>query len=154
MSFSLLKTGVNLASGLLGGLSASKALKKAQSSVKSEITQLDDWYQQRYNETATERADARALLSETSAMLKDSSRRAAARSAVVGSTPEQEALSKSQSTQALAQTVADISSDATSRKDQLATTYQSTRQRLMGKLQDLYANQGKAWQQALASPLA
>ena len=50
---------------IFGGVSASKAMKKAINNVKEQQQKNQDWYDRRYNEDATQRADAQRILTMT-----------------------------------------------------------------------------------------
>lgn len=43
---------------IFGGISASRAMKKAKQNLQDQIDKNQDWYDRRYNEDATQRADA------------------------------------------------------------------------------------------------
>lgn len=53
---------IGAAGGIFGGISASKALRQMKRNVEAQRKSNQDWYDQRYNEDATQRADAPATL--------------------------------------------------------------------------------------------
>jgi hypothetical protein len=80
--------------GFLGGITGARAERKVQDSIKKQQRENEDWFNRRYNEDSTQRADAQRILTRTEQMLKDNTRRAAATAAVAGGTDESVAQQK------------------------------------------------------------
>lgn len=93
------------------------------------------WYDRRYNEDATQRADAQRLLTEVGERIKRANRAAAGTAAVMGGTEEAAAAAREQNNQALADTASQIAADAADRKD---------------KVEDIYRRQADALEDARA----
>ncbi len=83
-----------IAGSIFGGISASKAMKKVKNSLNEQKRRNQDWYDQRYNEDATQRADAQAILTKTEEAIKSRNRAAAGTAAVMGGTEESVAATK------------------------------------------------------------
>lgn len=61
----LIGSALGAVGSIFGGNSASKAMKKAKQNVEQQIQKNQDWYDRRYNEDATQRADAQRILTMT-----------------------------------------------------------------------------------------
>lgn len=61
---SIIGAGVGAAASIFGGISASKAIKKMKANLEAQRKKNQDWYDQRYNEDATQRADAQRILTK------------------------------------------------------------------------------------------
>ena len=48
--------------GIFGGISKNKMLKRMRNMINEQKRENQDWYDRRYNEDATQRADAQAIL--------------------------------------------------------------------------------------------
>ncbi len=108
---------------IFGGISASKAMKNARRNVEAQRKKNQDWYDQRYNEDATQRADAQRILTETEERIKQRNRAAAGAAAVMGGTDESVAAAKAANNQALADATSQIAANAEQRKDNIEATY-------------------------------
>ena len=62
---SIIGAGVGAAASVFGGISASKAIRKMKANLEEQRKKNQDWYDQRYNEDATQRADAQRILTKT-----------------------------------------------------------------------------------------
>ena len=58
----LIGSAIGAAGSIFGGISASKAMKRAKKNVEAQRQKNQDWYDRRYNEDATQRADAQRIL--------------------------------------------------------------------------------------------
>ena len=106
------------------GISASKAMKKAKQNVEAQRKKNQDWYDRRYNEDATQRADAQRILTQTEKeSIKQRNKQAAGSAAVMGGTDESVAAAKAANNQALADATSQIAAQADARKDNIEATY-------------------------------
>lgn len=64
-AMSLIGAGVKAAGSIYGGIKASKAIREQKRNIENQLRENQDWYDQRYNEDATQRADAQRLLTMT-----------------------------------------------------------------------------------------
>jgi len=120
---SIVGGGLSAAGAIFGGISASKAMKKAKKNVEAQRKKNQDWYDQRYNEDATQRADAQRILTQTEESIKQRNRAAAGSAAVMGGTDESVAAAKAANNEALADATAQIAANADARKDSIEATY-------------------------------
>lgn len=121
---SLVGAGLSAVGSIFGGISASKAMKKVKKNLQAQKQANQDWYDRRYNEDATQRADAQRILTMTEESIKNRNRQAAGAQAVMGGTEESVAATKAANNQALADATSQIAVNAEARKDQIEQTYQ------------------------------
>ena len=121
---SLVGAGLSAVGSIFGGISASKAMKKVKKNLQAQKQANQDWYDRRYNEDATQRADAQRILTKTEESIRNRNRQAAGAQAVMGGTEESVAAAKAANNQALADATSQIAVNAEARKDQIEQTYQ------------------------------
>lgn len=121
---SLIGAGVSAVGSILGGISASRAMKKVKQNLESQRRQNEDWYNRRYNEDATQRADAQRILAKTEELIKNRNRQAAGAQAVMGGTEESVAAAKAANNQAQAEAASQIAVAGDRRKDAVESQYQ------------------------------
>ena len=73
----LIGAAVGAAGSIFGGISASKAMKRMKENVEAQRKANQDWYDRRYNEDATQRADAQRILTQTEQSIKNRNQQAA-----------------------------------------------------------------------------
>ena len=129
---------------IFGGISASKAIKKAKQNVESQIQKNQDWYDRRYNEDATQRADAQRMLTITEENIKNRNRSAAGTQAVMGGTEESTAATKAANNKALADATSQIVANGEQRKDQIEQQYLQRDAELNEQLQNLEYGRAQA----------
>ncbi|MGN0032427.1 MAG: hypothetical protein ACI358_01405 [Candidatus Limimorpha sp.] len=108
---------------IFGGIKASQAMKEAKNNVEQQRRKNEDWYNRRYNEDATQRADAQRILTQTEENLKNRNRAAAGSAAVMGGTDESVAAAKAANSKAIADATSQIAANADARKDSIEATY-------------------------------
>lgn len=121
---SLVGAGLSAVGSIFGGISASKAMKKVKKNLQAQQQANKDWYNRRYYEDATQRADAQRILTKTEESIRNRNRQAAGAQAVMGGTEESVAAAKAANNQALADATSQIAVNAEARKDQIEQTYQ------------------------------
>lgn len=141
---SLIGAGLSAVGSIFGGISASKAMKKVKKNLESQKQANQDWYDRRYNEDATQRADAQRILTKTEEMIKNRNRQAAGAQAVMGGTEESVAAAKTANNQALADATSQIAVNADARKDQIEQTYQQKDAQLQDALNNMEINKAQA----------
>ena len=119
----LIGSALGAAGAVFGGISASKAMKKMKRNVEAQRKKNQDWYDRRYNEDATQRADAQRILTQTEESIKQRNRQATGAAAVMGGTDESVAAAKAANNEALADATAQIAANADARKDSIEATY-------------------------------
>ena len=134
---------------IFGGISASKAMKKAKKNVEAQRKKNQDWYDQRYNEDATQRADAQRILTQTEESIKQRNRAAAGSAAVMGGTDESVAAAKAANNEALADATSQIAANAETRKDNIEATYLQNDNALVEQLNNIELGKAQAVSQAV-----
>lgn len=119
----LIGSAIGAVGSIFGGISASRAAKRAKRGVEAQRKKNQDWYDRRYNEDATQRADAQRILTQTEESIKARNQQAAGSAAVMGGTDESVAAAKAANAQALADATSQIAASAEARKDNIEATY-------------------------------
>ncbi len=136
---------LGIGASIFGGISASKAMKKVKRNIEGQMKENQNWYDRRYNEDATQRADAQRILTMTNENIRQRNQAAAGSAAVMGSSEESIAAANNQ---ALADATSQIAVNGERRKDQIESQYMQTKQELNDKLNNL--EQAKAQNTAQA----
>ena len=137
------------AGSIFGGISASKAMRRVKKNLQAQKEANQNWYDRRYNEDATQRADAQRILTQTEESIRNRNRQAAGAQAVMGGTDESTAATKAANAQALADTTSQIAVNAENRKDQIEQTYQQRDSQINEALNNLEINKAQAISQAV-----
>lgn len=124
-------------SGIFGGISKNNMLKKQMKMVNEQKRENQDWYDRRYNEDSTQRADAQAMLTRTAEMIKQQNAGAAGAAAVMGGTDESAAAAKEANAKALAEATSQIVQAGEQRKDQIENQYMEKKSALDEQLRAL-----------------
>lgn len=141
---SLVGLGLSAVGSIFGGISASKAMKQVKKNLQAQKQANQDWYDRRYNEDATQRADAQRILTMTEESIKNRNRQAAGAQAVMGGTEESVAAAKAANNQALADAASQIAVNAEARKDQIEQNYQQKDAQINDALNNLEINKAQA----------
>lgn len=141
---SLVGAGLSAVGSIFGGISASKAMKKVKKNLQAQKQANQDWYDRRYNEDATQRADAQRILTKTEEAIRNRNQQAAGAQAVMGGTEESVAAAKAANNQALADATSQIAVNAEARKDQIEQTYQQRDAQINDALNNLEINKAQA----------
>lgn len=137
------------AGSIFGGISASKAMRRVKKNLQAQKEANQNWYDRRYNEDATQRADAQRILTQTEESIRNRNRQAAGAQAVMGGTDESTAAAKAANAQALADATSQIAVNAENRKDQIEQTYQQRDSQINEALNNLKMNKAQAISQAV-----
>lgn len=134
---SVIGAGMNAAASIYGGIKNAKAYKDVINSIKQQQQDNQDWFDRRYNEDSTQRADAQALLTATEESIRNRNRQAAGAAAVMGGTDESVAAAKAANNQALVDATSKIAAAADQRKDAIENQYMSTKSNLRSQINDM-----------------
>lgn len=126
-----------LTGGILGGISKNKQLKEQMRMINEKKKENQNWYDRRYNEDATQRADAQAMLTQTQEAIKQRNRQAAGTAAVMGGTKESTAATREANAQAMADATSQIAIAGANRKDQIEQQYIAKKDELDQQLRAL-----------------
>ncbi len=140
----LIGAAIGAAGSIAGGIVSSNAMKKAKKAIEQQVRKNQDWYDRRYNEDATQRADAQRLLTMTEESIKNRNRNAAGSQAVMGGTDESTAAAKAANNQALSETMSNINAQADARKDAIERQYQARDAELQNQLQNIELGKAQA----------
>lgn len=141
---SLVGAGLSAVGGIFGGISASKAMKKVKKNLQAQKQANQNWYDRRYNEDATQRADAQRILTRTEESILNRNRQAAGAQAVMGGTEESVAAAKAANNAALAEAASQIAVNGEARKDRIEQTYQQRDAQIDDALNNLEINKAAA----------
>ena len=133
---------------IFGGVKAAKAAKKAKRAMEAQRKKNDDWFNRRYNEDATQRADTMRLLTKTEEMLRD--RHKEAQGAVaMGASEESVASGKASANNAMSDMMSDIVANNEARKDSIEATYRANDDAYNNQLTQIETGKAKAIGQAV-----
>ncbi len=145
----LIGTAIGAVGSIFGGISASKAMKKMKANVEAQKKANQDWYDRRYNEDATQRADAQRILTLTQENIKNRNKAAAGAQAVMGGTDESTAAAKEANNKALADATATIAVNGEQRKDAIEGQYRERDAALNEQLNQIEKGKAEAIGQAV-----
>lgn len=139
---SLIGGGASIAASVAGAVASASAAKKAQKNLRNRIAENRAWYDQRYNEDATQRADAQRAIARLDEMIKSRNKGAAGTSAVMGSTDAVTAMRNASNADALANTMSNIAVAGDRRKDSIERSYRATDNSLNDKINQAEMQRG------------
>lgn len=145
----LIGAALGAAGSIFGGLSASKAMKNVKANIERQQRENQDWYDRRYNEDATQRADAQRILTMTEQSIKKRNKAAAGTAAVMGGTDESVAADKAANAQTMADATSQIAANADARKDAIENQYMSRKTELNNQLNQIEQGKAQAISQAV-----
>ena len=122
---SIIGGALKIGGSLLGAHLGAKSAKKQQEMIEAQQRANDDWYNRRYNEDATQRADAQRMLTQTAEAIKQRNKSMAGRSAVMGGSDESIAQEKALNAKAMADATSNIVALGEARKDSIEQQYQT-----------------------------
>ena len=141
----IIGAGLGAAGGIFGGISKNKMIKKQLQMLAERQRDNQDWYDRRYNEDATQRADAQRLLTLTEESIKKRNKAAAGTAAVMGGTDESVAAEKEANSKALADTTSQIAASAEQRKDAIEQQYLQKKDALDQAKAELEGQKQNGW---------
>lgn len=136
----LIGAGLSLASSIAGGISNRKAAKKQEEMLKKQKADNQAWYDRRYNEDPTKRADTIRLLTLMQEQIRDRNRAAKGRQAVMGGTEDSTTAVKEANNKALADTTSQIVAANDSRKDNIEQQYQQNKRNIENSQMQMMAD--------------
>lgn len=135
---------VGAVGSIAGGIGAAATMNSAKDGINAQRKKNQDWYDRRYNEDATQRADAQSILTQTENSIKNRNRKAAGAQAVMGGTNESVAAAKAANNEALASATSQIAANADARKDDIEATYLENDNAYQNQLTELKMGQANA----------
>ena len=136
---SLIGAGLGVASSIFGGISARKARRKQERMLAQQEQENQAWYDRKYNEDPTKRADTVRLLTQMQEQIKNRNKAAKGRQAVIGGTEDSTTAVKEANNKTLADTTSQIVAANESRKDAIEGQYQARKDAIQNKRMGLEA---------------
>ena len=131
------------AAGIIGGAANAGIMSKMNNEIDKRSDENQQWYDQRYNEDFTQRADAQNMLNRSKEQMQLMNQRSRATSAVTGGSTESQALAKQQSTNLLASTTNNIVASAEKQKNSIEQQYIGQKNAISDKRLDVMGQQMK-----------
>ena len=132
---------LGLGGSIFGGAKASQAIRKQKKRIRAKQQDNQNWFDRRYNEDATQRADAQRMLTRLQENIKNRNQAAQGQAAMMGGTDEALAATKQQNNEALADAASQIVANADVRKDQIEQQYRERKDRLDDQMANLQIQQ-------------
>lgn len=130
---SLIGAGLGVASSIFGGISARKARRKQERMLAQKEQENQAWYDRKYNEDPTKRADTVRLLTQMQEQIKNRNKAARGRQTVMGGTEDSTTAVKEANNKTLADTTSQIVAANESRKDAIEGQYQARKNAIQNK---------------------
>lgn len=144
----LIGAGAGIAGGIIAGNAAKKAAKKKAALLDKMEKDNENWYNKRINEDYTQTAEAVNAMRLARENADRSIQRAEGVAAVMGGTDESVALQKASASEGVGNTLANIASQATARKNAVESQYLQTKQGIDNSKMAIYDAQAQAAAQA------
>lgn len=135
----LIGAGLGLASSIAGGIANRKARRKQEQMLAQQQRENQAWYDRRYNEDPTKRADTVRLLTQMQEQIKNRNRAAKGRQAVMGGTEDSTTAVKEANNKTLADTTSQIVATNEARKDAIEQQYQQNKRSIQGQQMQMEA---------------
>ena len=135
----LIGAGLGLASSIAGGIANRKARRKQEQMLAQQQRENQAWYDRRYNEDPTKRADTVRLLTQMQEQIKNRNRAAKGRQAVMGGTEDSTIAVKEANNKTLADTTSQIVAANEARKDAIEQQYQQNKRSIQGQQMQMEA---------------
>jgi len=146
----IIQAGVANAGAILGGIATKNAVEKELAKIQQRKAENENWYNRRYNEDATQRADAKRALQRAEEFFKERNQNAARTQAVMGGTEESVAASKIANAQALADATSQVVANNEQRKDAIENRYLNQKDKLEDQEAEARQRRNLAVQNAIA----
>lgn len=135
----LIGAGLSVASSIAGGIANRKARRKQEQMIAQQQKENQAWYDRKYNEDPTKRADTVRLLTQMQEQIKNRNKAAKGRQAVMGGTEDSTTAVKEANNKTLADTTSQIVAANESRKDAIEGQYQARKDAIQNKRMGLEA---------------
>lgn len=135
----LIGAGLGLVSSIAGGIANRKARRKQEQMLTQQQRENQAWYDRRYNEDPTKRADTVRLLTQMQEQIKNRNRAAKGRQAVMGGTEDSTTAVKEANNKTLADTTSQIVAANESRKDVIEQQYQQNKRSIQDQQMQMEA---------------
>lgn len=146
----LIGAGLGLASSIAGGIANRKARRKQEQMLALQQRENQAWYDRKYNEDPTKRADTVRLLTQMQEQIKNRNRAAKGRQAVMGGTEDSTTAVKEANNKTLADTTSQIVAANEARKDAIEQQYQQNKRSIQGQQMQMEAEKSADTSNAVA----
>ena len=146
----LIGAGLGLASSIAGGIANRKARRKQEQMIAQQQKENQAWYDRKYNEDPTKRADTVRLLTQMQEQIKNRNKAAKGRQAVMGGTEDSTTAVKEANNKTLADTTSQIVAANDARKDNIEQQYRERKNQLQGQQMGLEAEKAADTANAVA----
>ena len=140
----LIGAALGAAGSIAGGIASMRAANNARKMVEQEKNDNQNWYDRRFNEDATQKADAQRILSMTEESIKNRNKQAAGSQAVMGGTDESTAAAKAANNQALSDATGTINALAERQKNRVEDQYQQNKSVINQDLENIERQKAQA----------
>ena len=146
----LIGAGLGLASSIAGGIANRKARQKQEQMIAQQQKENQAWYDRKYNEDPTKRADTVRLLTQMQEQIKNRNKAVKGRQAVMGGTEDSTTAVKEANNKTLADTTSQIVAANDARKDNIEQQYMARKSQLQGQQMGLEAEKAADTANAVA----
>ena len=146
----LIGAGLGLASSIAGGIANRKARKKQEQMIAQQQRENQAWYDRKYNEDPTKRADTVRLLTQMQEQIKNRNKAAKGRQAVMGGTEDSTTAVKDANNKTLADTTSQIVAANDARKDNIEQQYLNRKNQLQNQQMSIDAEKAADTANAVA----
>lgn len=146
----LIGAGLGLASSIAGGIANRKARRKQEQMIAQQQKENQAWYDRKYNEDPTKRADTVRLLTQMQEQIKNRNKAAKGRQAVMGGTEDSTTAVKEANNKTLADTTSQIVAANDARKDNIEQQYMARKSQLQGQQMGIEAEKAADTANAVA----
>lgn len=146
----LIGAGLGLASSIAGGIANRKVRKKQEQMIAQQQRENQAWYDRKYNEDPTKRADTVRLLTQMQEQIKNRNKAAKGRQAVMGGTEDSTTAVKEANNKTLADTTSQIVAANESRKDNIEQQYMNRKNQLQNQQMSIDAEKAADTANAVA----
>ena len=146
----LIGAGLGIASSIAGGIANRKARRKQEEMIAQQQRENQAWYDRKYNEDPTKRADTVRLLTQMQEQIKNRNKAAKGRQAVMGGTDDSTTAVKEANNKTLADTTSQIVAANESRKDNIEQQYRERKNQLQNQQMGIEAEKAADTANAVA----
>nr|DAI84908.1 MAG TPA: hypothetical protein [Caudoviricetes sp.] len=146
----LIGAGLGIASSIAGGIANRKARKKQEQMIAQQQRENQAWYDRKYNEDPTKRADTVRLLTQMQEQIKNRNKAAKGRQAVMGGTEDSTTAVKEANNKTLADTTSQIVAANDARKDNIEQQYINRKNQLQNQQMSIDAEKAADTANAVA----
>lgn len=146
----LIGAGLGIASSIAGGIANRKVRKKQEQMIAQQQRENQAWYDRKYNEDPTKRADTVRLLTQMQEQIKNRNKAAKGRQAVMGGTEDSTTAVKEANNKTLSDTTSQIVAANDARKDNIEQQYMNRKNQLQNQQMSIDAEKAADTANAVA----